>query len=161
VLELDPRAPNQYGRQPGSIKHVFKLGGSYLLKMGIELGGGYRWNSGTIASKTYLASGRNLPIQVTPANQFTYAGIPFQWIDPTAVGSLTNPSWGQLDLRVKYSTRVGKLRPEAFVDMFNVFNSQGSIRDQDLVAGSGGIAFGQPIRYLDPQRFFLGVRINY
>ncbi len=161
VLELDPRAPNQYGRQPGSIKHVFKLGGSYLLNMGIELGGGYRWNSGTIASKTYLASGRNLPIQVTPANQFTYAGIPFQWIDPTAVGSLTNPSWGQLDLRLKYSRRMGKLRPEAFVDMFNVFNSQGSTRDQDLVAGSGGIAFGQPIRYLDPQRFFLGVRVNY
>lgn len=161
VLELDPRAPNQYGRQPGSIKHLFKVGGSYLLPKGLELGGGYRWNSGTIASRTYLASGRNLPIQVSTANQFTYAGIPFQWIDPTAVGSLTNPSWGQLDLRVKYSTRMGKLRPEAFVDMFNVFNSQGSIRNQDLVAGSGGIAFGKPIRYLDPQRFFLGVRVNY
>ena len=162
VLELDPRAPNQYGVQPGSIKHLFKLGGSYLFSKGLELGGGYRWNSGTIASKTYLASGRNLPIQVTPANQFTYAGIPFQWIDPTAVGSLTNPSWGQLDLRVKYSTKMGsKFRPEVFVDMFNVFNGQDSIRNQDLVAGSGGIAFGQPIRYLDPQRFFLGVRLNY
>jgi len=161
VLELDPRAPNQYGRQPGSIKHLFKLGGSYLLPMGLELGGGYRWNSGTIASRTYLASGRNLPIQVAPANQFTYAGIPFQWIDPSAVGTLDNPSWGQLDLRLKYSKQMGELRPEVFVDMFNVFNGQGSIRNQDLVAGSGAIAFGQPIRYLDPQRFFLGVRLNF
>ena len=27
VLELDPRAPNQYGRQPGSIEHLFKMSG--------------------------------------------------------------------------------------------------------------------------------------
>ena len=161
VLELDPRAPNQYGRQPGSVEHLFKMSGSYVFNSGLELGGGYRWNSGTIASRTYLASGRNLPIQVTPQNAFTYAGIPFQWLDPTAVGTLTNPSWGQFDLRVKYSREIGKLRPEVFVDIFNVLNDQDSIRDQDLVAGSGGIAFGQPLRYLDPRRFFLGARLNF
>ena len=137
------------------------MSGSYVFNNGLELGGGYRWNSGTIASRTYLASGRNLPIQVTPQNAFTYAGIPFQWLDPTAVGTLDNPSWGQFDLRVKYSREFGKMRPEFFVDIFNVLNDQDSIRDQDLVAGSGGIAFGQPLRYLDPRRFFLGARLNF
>jgi hypothetical protein len=161
VIELDPRAPNNYGRQPGTITHLFKMGGSYNLPMGLELGGNYRWNSGTVASRTYLASGRNLPIQVSPSQQFAFAGITHQWVDPTAVGTLTNPSWGQLDLRVKYSRQFGPIRPEVFVDIFNVLNDQDSIRNQDLVAGSGTIAFGQPIRYLDPQRFFLGVRLNY
>ena len=98
---------------------------------------------------------------MTPAKQFVYAGIPFQWLDPTAVGSLTNPSWGQLDLRVKYMQAMGPFRPEFFVDIFNVFNTQDSIRNQDLVAGSGTIAFGQPIRYLSPRRFFLGARLNF
>ena len=74
VIELDPRAPNQYGRQPGSIKHLFKMGGSYNLPMGLELGAGYRWNSGTIASRTYLSSGRNLPIQVTPGQRLHVRG---------------------------------------------------------------------------------------
>jgi hypothetical protein len=162
VIELDPRAPNNYGRQPGGIEHLFKLSGSYIWSWGLELGGNYRWNSGTIASRTYLSSTRNLPIQVAPADAFTFAGIRHQWIDPTAVGTLTNPSWGQVDLRVKYSTRLGEhLRPEVFVDMFNLFNNQDSIRNQDLVAGSGGIAFGQPIRYLDPRRFFVGARLNF
>lgn len=32
---------------------------------------------------------------------------------------------------------------------------------EDLVAGSGAIAFGQAIRFVDPRRFFLGARINF
>ena len=30
-----------------------------------------------------------------------------------------------------------------------------------FVAGSGGTAFGEPIRFLDPRRFFLGARITF
>ncbi len=50
---------------------------------------------------------------------------------------------------------------EFFVDIFNVLDNQDSIRDQDLVAGAGGTAFGQPIRFLDPRRFFLGARLTF
>ena len=35
---------------------------------------------------------------------FSYAGITHQWTDPTAIGTLTNPSWGVLDLRVMAPT---------------------------------------------------------
>ncbi len=161
VIELDPRGPNNYGRQPGSIAHIFKMSASYLLPVGLELGGGYRWNSGTIASRTYLNTGRNLPIQLAPSQVFSYAGITHQWTDPTALGTLTNPSWGVLDLRVKYSKELGPMRPEFFVDIFNVLNNQDSTRNQDLVAGSGAIAFGQAIRFVDPRRFFLGARLNF
>jgi hypothetical protein len=157
---LDPRAPNQFARQPGLISHVFKFGGSYLWPIGIELGGGYRWNSGTLASRTFLASGRNLPIE---GPVFEYAGITsVHWIEEGAVGSIENPGWGQLDLRVQYKKRFNnQFGTEFFMDIFNVINDQDSIRDQDIVAGSGGIAFGQPIRFQDPRRFFLGARLTF
>ena len=46
-------------------------------------------------------------------------------------------------------------------NLFNVANSQGSIRNQDLVAGSGGKAFGDPILWVNPRRAFLGTRVKF
>ena len=73
---------------------------------------------------------------------YVFNGATERWIADGAVGSLVNPSWGQFDLRVQYKHRMMGLGTEVFVDIFNVFDGQGSIRNQDLVAGTGGIAFG-------------------
>jgi hypothetical protein len=159
VLWLDANAPFQYGRQPGSIVHLFKMGGSYDLPKGFQLGGGYRWNSGTIASKTFAASGRNLPYRVDTA--YVFNGVSQRWLAEDAVGSLTNPSWGQFDLRVQYVARVQKAKIEAFVDIFNLFNNQDATRLQDLLAGQGQLEYQDPIRFLDPRRFFIGFRVGF
>jgi hypothetical protein len=160
VLFLDPLAPNSYARLPGTIPHVFKAAGSYMWPIGVELGAAFRYNSGTIASKTFLASGRNLPIEVD--EPFEYAGIEEFWLTPDAIGSLQNPGWAQLDLRAQYKRRfTAGLGAEFFVDVFNVFNNQDSSRNQDLVAGAGGTLFGEPIRFIDPRRFFLGARLTF
>ena len=137
-----------------------QVAGSYMWPIGIEVGAAYRYNSGTLASRTFLASGRNLPIE---GDAFEYAGITsVHWIADDAVGSLQNPGWNQLDLRAQYKARFPRgLGAEFFVDIFNVFDNQDSIRDQDIVAGSGGTAFGEPIRFLDPRRFFLGARLTF
>jgi hypothetical protein len=161
VLYLDPRAPNQYGPQPGSIKHLFKAAASYQFGFGIQLGAFYRWNSGTLASRTARASGRNLPIEVPATAQFEFAGITERWIAPDTVGALTNPSYGLLDVRIEYNRRFGAVTGELFVDVFNVFNNQDSTRNQDLVAGTGGVAFGQGLTFSDPRRAFLGVRVSF
>jgi hypothetical protein len=161
VLFLDPRAPNQYGSQPGSIKHLFKLAASYQFNFGIQLGAFYRWNSGTLASRTFRASGRNLPIEVPVTQAFEFAGIVDRWIAPDTVGTLTNPSYGLLDVRIEYNHRFGAVTGELFVDMFNVFNNQESTRNQDLVAGTGGVAFGQGLTFSDPRRAFLGARLSF
>lgn len=162
VLYLDPRAPGQYAKQPGNIPHIFKMAGSYSFPMGVELGANYRWNSGTIASRTELRSSRNLPIRVPSGQEFEFAGITTErWITPGSVGTLQNPGWGQLDLRAQYRFRLNPATIEAFVDMFNVFDNQESIRNQDLVAGTGGIAFGEGIRFNGPRRFFLGARVSF
>jgi hypothetical protein len=160
VLWLDPRAPFAYATQPGSIPHIFKAAGSYMTKFDVQLGAAYRWNAGSYASKTFLDFGRNLPIQV--ADAYEVNGATEHWIASDAIGSLQNPSWGQLDLRVEYNRRFAdRVGTEFFVDIFNVANNQTSIRNQDLVAGAGGTAFGQAIRFNDPRRFFLGARLSF
>ncbi|MGE0041709.1 MAG: carboxypeptidase regulatory-like domain-containing protein [Vicinamibacterales bacterium] len=161
VLFLDPRAPNQYATQPGLIKNILKGAGSYTFDFGLQLGATVSWNSGTLASRTFRASGRNLPIRVSAAEQYEFGGVVARWIAPNTVGALTNPSWGQLDLRAQYNRTVGVTDLEFFVDMFNVLDNQGSVRNQDLVAGSGSTAFGDPISWLAPRRAFIGARVKF
>ena len=99
-LWLDPQSPNAYDRQPGSITHVFKAAGSYHTAIGVLLGASYRWNSGAYSSQTYSDFGRNLPLQSEIACQFN--GATDTSIQEGVIGSLPNPSWGQLDLRAEY-----------------------------------------------------------
>ena len=160
VIWLDPRAPNQAGDQPGLIRHLIKGGMTYRFDMGLELGGSLQWNNGFLLSRTFLASRRHLPIRDT--QQTTFAGITRNWLAPDAVGSQDNPAWAQVNLRVQYVARFsGNMRAEFFVDMFNLFNSQAAFRNQDLVGGGGGIAFGEAVNWRRPRRFFLGVRFNF
>lgn len=161
VLFLDPRAPNQYGTQPGLVRNIVKGAGSYTFPFGLQLGATATWNSGTIASRTFLASGRNLPLRVTTAEAYLFGGIVDRWLAPDSVGSLENPSWGQIDLRAQYVKQIGTVAGELFVDLFNVLNNQDSVRNQDLVAGQGGTAFGQPLQWVQPRRAFLGARLRF
>jgi hypothetical protein len=162
VIYLDPRAPNQYGRQPGNITHLLKGGGSYTFDMGLQLGAVLNWNSGTFASRTALTQGRNLPIRVSPDEAFTFAGVTERWLAPNAVGTLENPAWGTVDVRVQYNRNIfGDFGVEVFADIFNIANNQGSIRNQDLVAGSGGTAFGEELQWVPARRAFLGARLKF
>ena len=162
VIWLDPRAPNQFDRQPGNITHLLKGALSYSFQFGLQLGGVFNWNSGTFASRTFLASGRNLPIRVSTADAFAYAGVTERWIAPGTVGALQNPGWGTVDLRAQYNMRFpGNTAVEFFVDLFNIADNQGAIRNQDLVAGSGSNAFGDEIQWITPRRAFLGARLKF
>ena len=99
----------------------------------------------TVASRTVFVQGRNLPENT---ETFVFAGIDpvaahtDPWISPGAIGGLTNEAWGQLDLRAQYTRRIHRVSAEVFVDLFNVTDSQSTIRNQDLLAGQGGVAFG-------------------
>ena len=98
-LWLDPRSPNAYARQPGNITHVFKAAGSYHTAIGVLLGASYRWNSGAYSSKTYSDFGRNLPLPSEVG--YLFNGATDTWIQEGVVGTLPNPSWGQLDVRAE------------------------------------------------------------
>ena len=99
---------------------------------------------------------------MAPGQAFEYAGITTRWIAPDTVGVLENPSYGTVDLRVQYNRNLfGTAVGEVFVDMFNITNSQGAIRNQDLVAGQGSLAFGEGIQWQTPRRAFVGARLRF
>ena len=161
VIWLDPRAPNQLGDQPGSIAHLFKVSTSYHWDGGFQIGANWRWNSGTLASRTFRAFRRNLPVRVETGEEFEFAGVTRRWLSPTAVGSLRNPSFGVVDVRLLYNYRLADTRLELFADVFNLLDNQDAIRNQDLLAGAGGNAFGDGIRFTPPRRVFIGTRLSF
>jgi hypothetical protein len=181
VLWLDPRAPNQYGTQPGLVEHLFKVAGSYQWDNGFQIGGKYRWNSGVIASRTFRASGRNLPLfdvfdngtlpgNSTPVDPILFAGgdgfgdpgIAGFWLSPFSVGAVDNPSYGIFDLRFAYLWRVGgRWEADFFLDVFNVLDEQDATSTQDLARGNVDPAFGEGLTFVDPRRYFLGARLRF
>ncbi len=159
VLWLDPRAPNMYGPVAGTIKNVFKSGGSYSTRFGLELGGSVRYNSGTIVNQTQFASNRRLPVEVT--TPYVFNGVTDLWVADGAIGGVQNPSWAQLDLRIQYVRSIGRATGEVFLDIFNVTNNQGAVRLQDLTAGSGTTRFLDEFQWLNPRNGFVGFRVRF
>ena len=77
------------------------------------------------------------------------------------MGTLRNPSYGIVDVRLLYNYRLAGYRVELFADVFNLLDNQDAIRNQDLLAGAGGNAFGDGIRFTPPRRVFIGARLNF
>ncbi len=175
VLWLDPEAINQEGTQPGLVEHLFKVASTYQWDSGVSVGGTYRWNSGAIVSRTFSASRRNLPlwdindpdytggpIQFAGGDGFGGAGGAGYWLSPLAVGQFENPEYGTFDARVSYLWNLsGRFEADFFLDVFNVFDDQASIRNQDLVAGGGGVDFGEGLDFVEPRRYFIGARLRF
>jgi len=160
VLFLDPRAPYQWARQPGMIENLAKAGGSYTFDFGLQLGATISYSSGTVASRTYESYRRNLPMRVDEA--YVWGGALERWLQPNSVGSLENPSWTLFDFRGAYTLNLGRsMALELFLDVFNVFDDQAAVRNQDVVAGTGGIEFGEPLQWNSPRRMYLGARLSF
>ena len=158
VLWLDPRAINVSGTQAGSIDHLFKLAASYKFFSRLEIGGVYNWNSGTHATLSANQSGRNLPL-LGDAREVN--GAVDTWVEAGTVGSLTNPSYGVLDLRAQWSQPLPRQTSlELFLDIFNALNDQAVTREQDLT-NSATVPFGDPLTFVEPRRYYLGARFLF
>jgi hypothetical protein len=53
------------------------------------------------------------------------------------------------------------VKGELFADLFNALDDQGATREQDVLAGTGGIAFGEGVTFNLPRRVFLGARVSF
>ena len=158
-IALDPRAPNQWGPQPGNIEHQFKAFGTYFMDFGLELSGVFNWNSGARYSRTYSLYGRHLPEMTdTP---YEVGGVTDTWILPGAVGGETGPAYSTFDVRAKYTHELPVGQLEFSIDVFNVFDQQSAISEQDLITGDGVYAFGEATDWVEPRRAYLGVRYSF
>lgn len=157
---LDPRAPNQWGRQPGNVHHQFKLAGSYEFEFGLELGAVFNFTSGTMYSKTSLASRRHLPVQSTV--ETTQLGYKTAWLQPYNLGAYEGPSYNRLDLRAKYTIEFNdEYDLEMFMDIKNALDNQAAIAEEDLEAGGVYGAFGTPNQWQEPRSIFVGARMSF
>ncbi|MGH8084091.1 MAG: carboxypeptidase regulatory-like domain-containing protein [Lysobacter sp.] len=157
-IALDPRAPNQWGPQPGNIEHQFKAFGTYFWDFGLELSGVFNWNSGAKYSRTYSLYGRHLPEM---GEVYEVGGVSDSWILPGAVGGETGPAYYTFDVRAKYTKELAAGQLEFFLDIFNVFDKQSAISEQDLIGGDGVYAFGEATDWVEPRRAYVGVRYSF
>jgi len=158
-VALDPRAPNQYTTQPGNIDHLLKFAGSYRWDNGLEVGATYSWNSGTAYSKTWLIYRRHLPVM---DEAYEHRGAVDTWVQEGAIGGNTTPSFGTLNARAKYTVDFGEnYSAEFFLDIFNVFDDQSAMREQDLFDGGDGWDYGEASAWVLPRRLYLGARMSF
>lgn len=157
-IALDPRAPNQYGPQPGNIKHQFKAWGSYEFDFGLELSGVFNWNSGALYSRTYSLYGRHLPEM---SAGYEYGQVNDSWILPDTVGAENGPAYYTFDVRAKYTRPLPVGKIEVFLDIFNILDKQSPTREMDLVDGDGVYGFGEADAWVLPRRAYLGVRYSF
>ncbi len=168
VFPLDPRAPNRTGTQPGLVKDLFKVHGSYNWDNGFQVGGSYRWNSGIVLNRnSRRAFGRGIPdFTTTP---FASNGLPgtgglfgSTWIADDAIGFISGRSYGVLDARGSYIWAPNdRVEVDFFLDIFNVLDDQSEIRVQDLVPGGDGRQFLEGLDFVPPRRYFLGARLRF
>ena len=161
VLFLDPRAPNQYGTQPGLIRHLVEGRRFVHLADGPAVRRHVRLELRRSHQPHVPGVDRNLPIRVLSAEAYSFGGTTQRWIAPDTVGAYQNPGYATFDLRTQYNKRVGKYNYEVFVDMFNLFNAQSTILENDLVAGLGTVPFGGEVQWVLPRRAFLGARVRF
>jgi outer membrane receptor protein involved in Fe transport len=102
---------NALGRLPLERRHQFKIEGMVRGPWGINLGGYFRYLSGTRLTRTITSSliGVSLPQGATTIYAETR-------------GSDSLPDFWQLDLRLEKTFRISVLNVGIFADCFNVFN---------------------------------------
>jgi len=159
IVWLDPRAPGQSGKQPGNVEYLFKVYGSYTFDNGIEVGAVYNWNSGTLYNKAQSVYGRYIPLRSETA--YEDGGYTTRWLQEGLMGSEKTPSYGILDLRIKYTHDFNGYTGEVFIDINNVLNHQATLTEMALVNGDGTYAFGQSNSWEKPRRFYLGARVSF
>lgn len=159
LVYMDPRSPGAYGPQPGSVEHLFKAYGSYNFDNGVELGFVYNWNSGALYTRAMNQYRRYIPVRVDEA--YSHGGHEARWMKEGLLGSEQAPSYGTLDMRVKYTHDFGNYKAEVFLDINNVFDDQAITAEMPLVDGDDTYSFAEGTAWVAPRRLYIGARVTF
>jgi hypothetical protein len=169
LFDLPSLLANTFGRLPNDRPHQFKFDGSWQSPWKFLVSGGFRTQSGTpfnaLGAHPIYGNNEGFVVQrgtaVAPAN--APGGI--------KQGSNRSPTTYQVDLGGYLPIRFGEERQLRFtVDLFNVFNNQRAIvQDQTFVLGSGlaGVPdtpnpfWGNGTTFQYPRTLRLGVKFQF
>jgi len=157
-IAVDPRAPNVFGPQPGSIEHLFKAYAAYDFDFGLQVSGVFNWNSGALYTPADAVSRRYFAPMADP---YEYGGVTDSYLLPGYVGAEKNPDYYTFDMRFKYTYEMPVVDVEFFLDIFNVFDQQSATSVEKLRAGDGTYDFQEPDNWVAPRRAYLGARVSF
>jgi hypothetical protein len=66
-----------------------------------------------------------------------------------------------LDISAHYNRRFGPVDGELFITVLNATDDQATLREQDIVAGQGGVAFGDGLVFNPPRSIGAGIRLGF
>ena len=125
-----------------------KLGFAYQLPYEINLGGTMTARDGYILRETYLEYDYEKEANNgDPPSLYT---VPY--------GSVRLPTFFMLSLRADKPVRIDRFKITFSVDMFNVFNSNTTLSQEDELTRDN---YGQTIQYLKPLIFRFGIRFQF
>jgi len=166
LFDLPQLLNNTYGRLPNDRPHQFKLDGSYTFPKGFPLvvGGSFRAQSG-VPFNALIPD----PSGVYGNNEG------FQVPRGTAVNPITgrnrSPSTYGVDLNTYFPIKLGEKTQLRFqADLFNVFNAQRAIREDQTVeittrlSGAPNVPnlfFGNGVLFQFPRALRLGVKLQF
>jgi len=125
---------------------------------GLQVGGLFNWNSGSLYTRAQSVSGRNLPVM---SDGYEYGGVTDTWFLPGVIGSETGPSYYTFDMRFKYEHELPVGGVELFLDVFNILNNQAATSEMSLLTGSGLYSYGEANNWVAPRRAYLGIRYSF
>ena len=137
-------------------RHSFRFAASYPLPLGVTIGATALSNAGSILGSNVtdpsLAVNWNVPANLFPGGRTQPVTIRLN-----KPGSQYLERWNQLDIELKRVFRTGKWQFEPGVDVYNVFNSN-VVLTQNQNFGS---ALGQPQRILQGRLVRLAAQIKF
>jgi outer membrane receptor protein involved in Fe transport len=141
-----------YGKLPGSVDWMARVYGFYNFDSGFRLGAVFNASSGYHYSDLTSASAITMLSPSGNINDFS----------KKQAGKNMTPSRRTLDGHLEYHFRMStKISCEAFVDVFNVFNTQKPIALAEGMNVRPGYDTGTPYAFEAPRRMVMGFRVKF
>jgi hypothetical protein len=137
-------------------RHGFKLAGSYPLPLGLMVGTSMVSIPGSLLGSA--VTDQSLPTTwAVPANLFPGGRTQSVVVRLDVPGSQWLERWNQVDVNIRRVFRVGRVQFEPGVDVYNVFNSNPVLTENQ----NFGSALGQPQRVLQGRLMRLTTKIDF
>jgi hypothetical protein len=137
-------------------RHSFKLAGTYPLPLGLMFGTSMASSPGSLLGSA--VTDPSLPtLWTVPANLFPGGRTQSVTVRLDVPGSQYLERWNQVDVNIKRVFKVGRVQFEPGVDVYNIFNSNVVLTQNQ----SFGSSLGQPQRILQGRLMRLTAQIDF
>ena len=159
TLASDPNAQRNCDQTQLDIpyRYGFKLAGNYPLPLGLMLGMSAVSLPGSLIGSAIadqsLSTNWNVPAALFPGGQRTQTVN----VRLDAPGSQWLERWNQLDLNLRKNFKVGKVGFEPGVDVYNVFNTNPVLTENQQF----GSSLGTPMRILQGRLMRLTTQVTF